>query len=291
MSGAAPRELAVSKSGKRLAFTHYSFDADIWRADLRSAGLKDAAQLIASTRLEIRPAYSSDGTRIAFESNRTGNEELWTSSADGSRPLQLTSFGNSYAGSPTWSPDDLQIAFDSNAAGKWDIYVMPSQGGKPVRFTQGSGPNIRPSWSRNGKWIYYCAVANGGPQIWKKPAEGGGEIQVTQGGGCNQMESADGAYVYYLRSRDRALWRVPTGGGQESQVLALTHPLQFALGTRGAYLIENVAPTTLRYLDFVTGAIKVLGVLPGPFFRTADSLFRLMSIGYCTGRTSLRAAS
>lgn len=81
------------------------------------------------------------------------------------------------------------------------------------------------------------------------------------------MESADGAYVYYLKSRDCALWRVPTGGGQESQVLALTHRMQFAVGTRGAYLIEKVAPTTLKYLDLVTGAIKVLGVLPGPVFQ------------------------
>ena len=143
-------------------FAHYSFDADIWRADLRSAHLKDAAQLIASTRLEIRPAYSSNGTRIAFESNRTGNEEIWTSNADGSRPLQLTSLGNSYAGSPRWSPDDRQIAFDSNAAGKWDIYVISSEGGKPVRFTQASGSNSRPSWSHDGKWIYYCALESSG---------------------------------------------------------------------------------------------------------------------------------
>jgi Tol biopolymer transport system component/DNA-binding winged helix-turn-helix (wHTH) protein len=267
VSGAAPKELAVSKTGKRLVFTHYSFDADIWRADLRSAHLKDAAQLIASTRLEIRPAYSSDGTRIAFESNRTGNEEIWTSNADGSRPLQLTSFGNSYAGSPRWSPDDRQIALDNNTAGKWDIYVISSEGGKPVRFTQGSGSNSRPSWSHDGKWIYYCALESSGAQIWKKPAAGGAEIQLTNKGGCNQMESADGAYVYYLKSRDCALWRVPTGGGQESQVLALTHRIQFALGTRGAYLIEKVAPTTLKYLDFVTGATKVLGVLPGPVFQ------------------------
>jgi Tol biopolymer transport system component/DNA-binding winged helix-turn-helix (wHTH) protein len=267
LGDAAPRELAVSKNGQRLVFAHYSFDADIWRADLRSAHLKDAAQLIASTRLEIRPAYSSNGTRIAFESNRTGNEEIWTSNADGSQPLQLTSFGNSYAGSPRWSPDDRQIAFDSNAAGKWDIYVISSEGGKPVRFTQASGSNSRPSWSHDGKWIYYCALESSGAQIWKKPAAGGAEIQLTNKGGCNQMESADGAYVYYLKSRDSALWRVPTGGGQESQVLALTHRLQFALGTRGAYLIEKVAPTTLKYLDFVTGATKVLGVLPGPVFQ------------------------
>ena len=266
VSGAAPRELAVSKTGQRLVFTHYSFDTDIWRADLRSA-LKDGAPLIASTRMEIRPAYSSDGTRIAFESNRTGNEEIWTSNADGSGLLQLTSFGNSYSGSPSWSPDDRQIAFDRNAAGKWDVYVILSQGGDPVRFTQGSGSNTRPSWSHDGKWIYYCALGNSGAQVWKKPAAGGAEMQLTKNGGCNQMESADGAYVYYSKSRDRELWRIPTAGGQESQLLALAHATQFALGVRGAYLIEAVAPATLKYFDFASARTRVLGMLPGPVFQ------------------------
>lgn len=267
VSGAAPREVAVSKTGQRLVFTHYSFDTDIWRADLRSGHLQDGAPLIASTRMEIRPAWSSDGSRIAFESNRTGNEELWTSDVDGSQPLQLTALGNSYAGSPAWSPDNRQITFDGNAAGKWDIYVIPAQGGKPVRFTQGSASSMRPSWSHDGKWIYYCALGNSGAQVWKKPVGGGAEMQLTKNGGCNQQESADGAYIYYLKSGDRELWRVPTAGGQESQVLALTHRMQFALGIDGAYLIETVAPATLKYFDFSTAGAKVIGMLAGSVFQ------------------------
>jgi Tol biopolymer transport system component/DNA-binding winged helix-turn-helix (wHTH) protein len=260
---AGPGEVAVSRTSQRLVFTHYSSDSAIWRADLRRAHVNEVAPLVASTTGEIRPSYSSDGKRIAFESNRTGNEEVWISNADGSRVLQLTSFGNFYAGSPSWSPDDRQIAFDSNAAGTWDVYVIPSQGGKPVRFTQGSGSSIRPNWSHDGKWIYYCVSENSGPQIWKKPVAGGAAIQLTKNGGCNQMESADGTYVYYLRPDGRALWRVPSGGGQESQILALTHRTQFTVGTQGVYFLETVVPSTLKYLDLATGASKVLGMLPG----------------------------
>lgn len=256
-------EVAVSRTGQRLVFTHYSSNSDIWRADLGDAGLKAVAPFIVSTMGEIRPSYSTDGRRIAFESDRTGNEEVWTLNADGSRPVQLTSFGNSYSGSPRWSPDDGQIAFDSNAAGKWDVYVMPSQGGKPVRFTQGSASSVRPSWSHDGKWIYYCASENSGPQIWKKPAGGGAAIQLTKNGGCSQMESADGAYVYYLSSDNRAVWRVPTAGGEESPVLTLKHKTQFAVGVHGIYFMESIAPVTLKYLEFTTGAIKVLGVFSG----------------------------
>ena len=266
VSDSNPREVAVSKTGQRLVFTHYSGDVDIWRVDLRSALLKAAAPFMVSTRGEMRPAYSSDGNRIAFESNRTGNEEIWTSNADGSNALQLTSFANGYAGSPNWSPDDRQIAFDGYTAGKWNVYIIASKGGKSVRFTQGAGSSSRPSWSHDGKWIYYCAFESSGPQIWKKPAAGGAEMQLTKNGGCSQVESADGAYVYYLKPGERALWRVPSGGGQESQVLTLTHETQFALGIHGAYLMEAVAPVTLKYFDFASGAIKVLGMLPGTVF-------------------------
>jgi Tol biopolymer transport system component/DNA-binding winged helix-turn-helix (wHTH) protein len=261
LSDANPGEVAVSKTGQRLVFTHYSGDSNILRGELKNAHLTGAAPLIASTRYEARPSYSSNGKRIAFESDRTGNEEIWTSSADGSQTLQLTSFGNAWAGSPRWSPDDRQIAFDSNAAGKWDIYVIPSDGGKPVRFTQGSGSSLRPSWSHDGKWIYYCASQNSGPQIWKKGAAGRPEIQLTKNGGCNPIESRDGAYIYYLKPDSRALWRVPASGGDESEILALTHGTEFALGSHGAYLMETAAPAALRYFDFASGGITVLGVV------------------------------
>jgi Tol biopolymer transport system component len=259
-----PGEVAVSKAGQRLVFTHYSGDVDIWRADLRSADHIAPDPFIASTRYEARPSYSSGGKRIAFESDRAGSEELWTAKADGSETTQLTAFGKVWSGSPVWSPDDRQIAFDSNAAGKWDVYVMPSQGGKPVRFAGGAASSIRPSWSHDGRWIYYCASQNSGPQIWKKPAAGGPEIQITRHGGCNQMESAEGAYLYYLSSDNRGLCRVPPSGGQETLVLAAKGEMQFRLGMHGAYFVDLGAPRTVKYLNFTTGATKAIGVLPEP---------------------------
>jgi Tol biopolymer transport system component/DNA-binding winged helix-turn-helix (wHTH) protein len=259
-----PGEVAVSKAGQRLVFTHYSGDVDIWRADLRSADHIAPDPFIASTRYEARPSYSSGGKRIAFESDRAGSEELWTAKADGSETTQLTAFGKVWSGSPVWSPDDRQIAFDSNAAGKWEVYVMPSQGGKPVRFAGGAASSIRPSWSHDGRWIYYCASQNSGPQIWKKLAAGGPEIQITRKGGCDQMESADGAYLYYLSPDNRALCRVPPSGGQETLVLAAKGEMQFRLGMHGAYFVDLGAPRTVKYLNFTTGATKAIGVLPEP---------------------------
>ncbi len=261
-----PGEVAVSKTAQRLVFTHYSIDEDIWRLDLNSPHLQNASSFIASTASEAKPSYSSSGKRIAFESERSGAEEIWTSNADGSQPVQLTSFGKAWSGTPRWSPDDRQIAFDSNISGRWNIYAIGSGGGKPVRLTQGEGESIRPSWSHDGKWIYYCSVRTSGPQILKIPASGGAEVQVTKNGGSNQMESPDGTYLYYLSGNMRGLWRVPTAGGNDVQILAPIDELTFAMGRRGVYVASSygVGATPLRLVDFETGAVTSVGTLPVP---------------------------
>jgi Tol biopolymer transport system component len=256
---------AVSQTGQRLAYTHFLNDWNIWRVDLTGGRIQNAAALIASTRDEFHPSYSADGKRLAFESNRSGNNyEIWVSDSDGSRAVQLTSFGNAWAGSPRWSPKEQRIAFDSNAAGQWDIYVIPSQGGNATRLTSGSGSKIRPSWSHDGEWIYYCASGESGPQIWKRSAIGGAEIQVTKRGGSNQMESPDGRYLYYLNKGNNALWRVPVTGGEEVQLAELGVEAQFAVGKHGVYFLESMYANTLKFLDYETRSIKVIGPLPGP---------------------------
>lgn len=78
------------------------------------------------------------------------------------------------------------------------------------------------------------------------------------------MESADGAYVYYWKPDNRSLWRVPTSGGQETSVLAVNGDTQFRIGTHGAYFVDLSAPRTVKYINFVSGATKVVAVLPGP---------------------------
>jgi Tol biopolymer transport system component len=265
ISDELPLHPAVAKTGERLAYTHFVSDFNIWRIDLTGGRIKNASAFITSTKDEFNPSYSADGTRIAFESNRFGNnQEIWVSDADGSRAVQLTSFGNAWAGTPRWSPDGQRIAFDCNAAGQWNIYVIRTQGGKPSRLTSGSGSKIRPSWSHDGKWIYYCASGENGPQIWKKAASGGPEIEITRNGGCNQMESPDGSYLYYLNKSNSALWSVPVMGGHEAQVAELGPEAEFALGKSGIYFVESMYSDSLKFLEYRTRSTKLLGILPSP---------------------------
>ena len=107
---------ALSRDGRRIV---YGIGAggeppSIWRAELSGQGGQVLAQkkVIVSPIGDDSPQLSPDETKIAFASLRSGNSEIWKSDADGSNPLQLTSFGGELDGTPRWSPDGKWIVFD-----------------------------------------------------------------------------------------------------------------------------------------------------------------------------------
>ena len=72
------------------------------------------AQVATSQGFNRAPDFSPDGSKIAFESDRTGTVEIWTCKKDGSDLMRLTNFGAAqFTGPPRWSPDGQKIAFGS----------------------------------------------------------------------------------------------------------------------------------------------------------------------------------
>jgi Tol biopolymer transport system component/DNA-binding winged helix-turn-helix (wHTH) protein len=263
-AGDDPRDVAVAREGYHLVYSHSTSDWRIWRMRLDRHAREQANSFIASTRLDQQAKYSPDGGHIAFESGRSGNDEIWICNADNSHPVQLTAF-RAWAGSPRRSPDGQKIAFDSNAAGNWDIYVISSQGGQPVRLTTSEAQEFRPSWSHDGKWVYFCSNRTGQAQVWKTPASGGSTVAVTKHGGGVPFESIDGEDVYY--TKDQQLWKMPVRGGDESRVLASMLDNSFALAKHGIYFLEGTrsdANLRVQLLSFATHAIHTVGVVPGP---------------------------
>ncbi|HVK15827.1 MAG TPA: hypothetical protein VM533_02700, partial [Fimbriiglobus sp.] len=73
--------------------------------------------------LDAWPAWSSDGKRLAFVSNRTGDYDVWLVNADGTGPRNLTA-NPARDTSPAWSPDGKKLAFVSTRDGGSDVYVV-----------------------------------------------------------------------------------------------------------------------------------------------------------------------
>jgi Tol biopolymer transport system component/predicted Ser/Thr protein kinase len=194
----------IAPHGHRLLFLHYLVDTNIWRAPLSPTDHGAPSRIIASTRQDSGPAFSPDGDRLAFGSDRAGSSEIYISAADGSNPVQLTSMKTGTTGSPAWSADGKQIAFDSRANGQGDIYVISAEGGSPRRLTKGPYDSEIPTWSRDGRWIYFTLTSPGTP-IWKVSPQGGDPIPVTKTGGMRAIEGKDGHSFYYFR--DGAVWK------------------------------------------------------------------------------------
>jgi Tol biopolymer transport system component/serine/threonine protein kinase len=268
LSGSSPRRLSVGQNGvlpaispraNRLVYGEsINFNSNIWQVDLQDRNHL-AVQLQGSTRAEYNPCYSPDGQRIAFESSRSGNVEVWVSDVDGSNATQLVDTGRS--GSPTWSPDSQRIAFDSNVGGNWQIYIVSKRGGRPERLTNSAASDVLPSWSHDGKWIYFGSNRSGVLQIWRTPSGGGPAEQVTKNGGYCPNASPDGRSIYYSKNDSDLcpLWQVPASGGEEVQVLDAVTSHRVAVSDRGIYF---VLWPQLQHFDFSTGKSKTILTLP-----------------------------
>ena len=98
--------------------------------------------------MEYDPVWSPGGDRIAFVSNRTGNDEVWAISAGGGDAVQLTNNQWEWDKHPTWSPDGTQIAFFSNRSGTRQIWVMGADGANQRNLSNNGFEDWDPVWVR-----------------------------------------------------------------------------------------------------------------------------------------------
>ena len=228
----------------RLVYVRSSFDLNVWRLNTPAPGRPASSSQVvsfSSTRSDYNPAFSPEGRRVAFGSNRSGSMEIWLADLDASNAVQLTSMSAPATGTPRWSPDGQTIAFDSNLEGQFEIYTVPASGGKPRRLTSHPANDHVPSFSRDGKWIYFSSNRSGDHQIWKVPSSGGDAVQVTHNGGYVAFESTDGVHVYYTQTSQTPsiLWRISTRGGEPVKVLEGVIQRAFTVQDNGVYYIER----------------------------------------------------
>src|SRR5437763_5039922 len=154
------------------------------------------------------PAWSPDGTKLAFASSMRGSMEIYVADSSGAAPKRITSARGPDV-SPVWNPKTgAQIAFVSGRTGLPQIYVMYADGSNVQRMTD-QGYAVSPAWSPNGLLLAFAWVRNygpgvlGGSDIYLMDIASRQIIQLTHDGGRNDFPSwsPDGRHVVFSSNR------------------------------------------------------------------------------------------
>jgi dipeptidyl aminopeptidase/acylaminoacyl peptidase len=136
------------------------------------SAITDPAQIISKEKFDVQPlsieklfmshsiggsTWSPDDKQVAFISNISGRNNIWTVSAESGWPTQLT-VSNQRQTSPTWSPKGRWIAYASDSDGneQYDLFLVSTSNGQIVNLT--NSPEISeesPLWSHDGEKIAY----------------------------------------------------------------------------------------------------------------------------------------
>ena len=161
---------------------------------------KTATALTSGQVDDQSPAWSPDGTRLAFISkrahadpDRTSNSDVWVVEAKpGSTPRQMTNTPESESGRPAWSPDGSRIAVlvgdtDTNYAydlNKLGVIAANAPGPSSVRLLSPTLDRavFAPSWSKDGQRISFLLEDDRSQQAASVPAEGGTPRRLTADG-------------------------------------------------------------------------------------------------------------
>lgn len=195
----SPADAVVPGANGKIAFTSIRGDDEDGRIYVMDPDGSDVVP-VSSGQSDEEPAWSPDGTRIAFHSWRTGDLEIFVVNADGSGETQLTTEGGE---SPTWLPDG-RIGFVDHSGPDGEIAVMDPDGTDVQLLTDNDLYDDDPSWSPDGTQIVFHGYREGNDDIYRMNADGSGEKRLTEDSEDDLYPqwSPDGTQIVFRSARD-----------------------------------------------------------------------------------------
>jgi hypothetical protein len=193
----------ISPDGHRLAVTVIEQESQIWLYDF----LRDTlTKLTFSGTLGQTPAWTPDGKRIAFVSNKEGPSNIYWQAADGSGAAERLTTGNYTTVPRSFSPDGQLLALlQLTPTAGYDIQVLrlSDRTIQPIPATQAN--RSVPAFSPDGHWLAYISDESGRYEVYAQPYPGpGGKYQISADGGTEPVWNPNGKELFY-RSGDKMM--------------------------------------------------------------------------------------
>jgi tricorn protease len=192
-------DFELSPKGERALF---SARGDIFTAPIEHGPTRNLTD--SSSSHEKWAAWSPDGSRIAFISDRTGEEEIWLINQDGSgQPQQLTSGGSAMRYAPQWSPDGSRLAFSDKDGRLYALTIADKTVKEVAKDRRGRLRDY--VWSPDSRWLAFSLTNPTGfraVQVWS--VADGSLHRVTDGFFNAEQPAWDpaGSYLFYLSDRE-----------------------------------------------------------------------------------------
>ena len=177
------------------------------RFQLYAAERSNLAQLrkvMDDTAIASEPAFSPDGSRIAFTSTRDGQPEVYLMDADGTGVSRLTN-SPGLDGDASFTADGQAVVFHSQRTGHRQIFLQPITSSDAVQLTQEPVDNSQPTMSPDGETIAFVSNREGNNHIWLMAKDGSNQRALTKG--QQSKESAphflrDGTLAYLVEQKE-----------------------------------------------------------------------------------------
>jgi Tol biopolymer transport system component len=199
-------------------------------------------RVVSSTREDSRGAWAPDGTTIAYNSDRSGDMNIWLHSlVDGSdRPL-TTGPGGDFQ--PSWAPDGGFIAFFSSRAGNADIWRLDLSTSRLRPLTTSRATDANPCISPEGTRIAYQSDVDGRLEVWVMNADGTEARALTRSG-------VSGHFLRWTRDGRSIVYTAAGGGGHVMTVSTDGgEPVKLADIAGGSHI--SFSPDYSRIVDVV----------------------------------------
>ena len=176
--------------------------------------------IIQTSGAERSPEYSAASKRLAYYSNISGHNEIWTADVDGASRRQITQLETS-AIDPSWSPDGMKLSFLAKDAstGSLVIHLYDFATGRIEPLATGFGDLGFPTWAADGQSLIVPVWQGKAVDLWRVAIDGSQLTRITTAGVKFGRESPDGLHIYFNKADRRGLFRMPVAGGTESLVI------------------------------------------------------------------------